>query len=65
VLDHDAWEAFTETGNPFDPGVAGRLQQSVMSVGNTVDPAIAFRNFRGRDPRPEALLRFKGFVSPG
>jgi peptidyl-dipeptidase Dcp len=65
VLDHDAWEAFTETGDPFDPGVAGRLQQSVMSVGNTVDPAIAFRNFRGRDPRPEALLRFKGFVSPG
>jgi peptidyl-dipeptidase Dcp len=61
VLDHDAWEAFTETGNPFDQGVAERLQKNVMSVGNTVDPAVAFKNFRGRDPKPEALLRHKGF----
>ena len=67
VLDHDAWEAFTETGNPFDHGVAEKLRTTVMSVGNTVDPSIAFKNFRGRDPKPEALLRFKGFsaASPG
>jgi peptidyl-dipeptidase Dcp len=62
VLDHDAWEAFTETGNPFDPGVSAKLRTSVMSVGNTVDPAIAFRNFRGRDPEPGAFLRYKGFA---
>jgi peptidyl-dipeptidase Dcp len=35
-----------------------------MSVGNTVDPAVAFKNFRGRDPSPNALLRYKGFAVP-
>jgi peptidyl-dipeptidase Dcp len=35
-----------------------------MSVGNTVDPADAFRKFRGRDPKPDALLRKKGFAVP-
>jgi peptidyl-dipeptidase Dcp len=64
VLDHDAWEAFTDTGNPYDKGVAKKLQQNVMSVGNTVDPAVAFKNFRGRDPSPNALLRYKGFAVP-
>ncbi len=33
---------------------------ALMSVGNTVDPAEAFRTFRGRDPRPDALLRARG-----
>ncbi len=61
VLDHDAFEAFTEAGSPYDKGVAKKLRETVMSVGNTVDPAQAFRNFRGRDPKPDALLRHKGF----
>ncbi len=64
VLDHDAFEAFTEAGGPYDKKVARRLRDTVMSVGNTVDPAEAFRNFRGRDPRPDALLRHKGFPVP-
>jgi peptidyl-dipeptidase Dcp len=64
VLDHDAWEAFVEAGNPFDKTVAKKLRETVMSVGNTVDPAVAFHNFRGRDPKPDALLRHKGFASP-
>lgn len=62
VLDHDAFEAFTEAGGPYDPEVAKRLHDTIMSVGNTVDPADAFRNFRGRDPRPDALLRARGFA---
>ena len=62
VLDHDAFEAFTEAGGPYDKQVAQRLHDTIMSVGNTVDPAEAFRNFRGRDPRPEALLRARGFA---
>ena len=64
VLDHDAFEAFTEAGSPYDKGVAKKLKDSVMSVGNTVDPAQAYRNFRGRDPKPDALLRSKGFPVP-
>ncbi len=62
VLDHDAFEAFTEAGGPYDPAVAKRLHDTIMAVGNTVDPAEAFRNFRGRDPRPDALLRARGFA---
>jgi peptidyl-dipeptidase Dcp len=61
VLEHDAFEAFKEAGGPYDKDVAKRLESAVMSVGNTVDPAEAFRNFRGRDPKPDALLRSKGF----
>lgn len=64
VLDHDAFEAFTETGDPWDPATAKRLKDDIMSVGDTVDPAVAFRNFRGRDPQVGAYLRSKGFPAP-
>jgi peptidyl-dipeptidase Dcp len=63
VLDHDAYEAFKEASGPFDKEVAKRFVRTVLSVGNTVDPADAFRSFRGRDPKPDALLRSKGFDS--
>jgi peptidyl-dipeptidase Dcp len=61
VLDHDAFEAFKEAMGPWDPAVAKRLEDDIMSVGDTVDPAVAFRNFRGRDPKVDAYLRAKGF----
>jgi peptidyl-dipeptidase Dcp len=61
VLDHDAFEAFTEAGDPFDPAVAKRLLDEILSVGDTLDPAEAFRRFRGRDPEVGAYLRAKGF----
>jgi peptidyl-dipeptidase Dcp len=63
VLDHDAYEAFLEAGGPYDPAVAQRLLDDVLSVGNTVDPAVAYRNFRGRDPEVGAYLRAKGFAA--
>lgn len=61
TLSADAWEAFTETGNPFDPAVAQRLHDLILAVGNTVPPEEAYRAFRGRDATPDALLRAKGF----
>jgi peptidyl-dipeptidase Dcp len=61
VLDYDAFAAFTEAGGPYDPVVAKRLHDTITSVGNTVDPAVAYRNFRGRDPKVDAWLRAKGF----
>ena len=61
VLDHDAFEAFTEAGGPFDKKVAKKYHDSIVSVGNTVDPAEAYRKFRGRDPKVEALLKSRGF----
>jgi len=62
VLSHDAFDAFVEAGDPFDPVVAKRYRDTVLSVGNTIDPGQAFRNFRGRDPEVGALLRADGFA---
>ena len=61
VLDEDAFEAFEEAGGPYDKAMARRYHDYIVSVGNTIDPAEAYRNFRGRDPKVEALLRARGF----
>ncbi len=61
VIAMDAFGAFTEAGGPYDLAVARRLQDTVLSVGNTLDPAQQYRNFRGRDPDVKAYLRDKGF----
>lgn len=62
VLNQDAWGAFLEAGGPYDKTVAKRLHDTIMSVGNTVDAAQAYRNFRGRDPEVRALLEARGFT---
>ena len=59
----DAWEAFTEGGGAWDKAVGGRLK-TLLSLGNTVDPADAYRAFRGRDPGIAALMRKRGFPVP-
>ncbi|MBX3167722.1 MAG: M3 family metallopeptidase [Candidatus Eremiobacteraeota bacterium] len=61
VLAHDAYEAFEEAGNPYDPKVAKSFRENIMEVGNTLDPAQAYRNFRGRDATIDALLKGRGF----
>jgi peptidyl-dipeptidase Dcp len=61
VLDHDAFEAFNEEGGPYNKAVAKRLRDTIMTVGNSVDPAQAYRNFRGADPKIDGLLRARGF----
>jgi peptidyl-dipeptidase Dcp len=61
VLDHDAYQAFMEAGGPYDKAVAKRLHDCILQVGNTVDPAQAYRNFRGRDASIVPLLKFRGF----
>ena len=61
VLNADAFEAFTEAGGPYDKSVAARLRKYIFTVGNTIDPADAYRQFRGRDPKVEALMRKRGF----
>ncbi|MGH9458421.1 MAG: M3 family metallopeptidase [Thermoanaerobaculia bacterium] len=61
VLTADAFEAFVEAGGAYDEEVAARLRESIFSVGNTIDPAEGYRQFRGRDPRVEALMRKRGF----
>jgi peptidyl-dipeptidase Dcp len=61
VLDHDAYEAFTEAGGPYDKAMAKKLHDDIMQVGYSVPPDVAYRNFRGRDPEVAAYLRSKGF----
>jgi peptidyl-dipeptidase Dcp len=63
VITADAFGAFTEAGGPYDRKVADRLRKNIFSIGNTLDPAEAYRNFRGRDPRVEALMKKRGFSS--
>ncbi len=60
VLDADAFAAFEETGDIFDPATAKRLHDHVYSAGNLRDPAEAYVGFRGRLPTPKALLKKRG-----
>jgi peptidyl-dipeptidase Dcp len=62
VLEADAFEAFVEAGDSFDPSTAQRLLQCIYSAGNTVEPAAAYRSFRGRDPLVEPMLRKRGLL---
>ena len=59
VLDADAFEAFRETGDIFNPEVAARLRH-VLEQGNTVDPMESYVAFRGKQPSVEPLLRNRG-----
>ena len=60
VLDADAFAAFEEAGDIFDPETARRLHDHVYSAGNRRDPAEAYVGFRGRLPTPDALLKKRG-----
>jgi len=62
VMDADAFGAFEEAGNIFDPAVAKRLHDDIYSSGGSRDPEEAYVAFRGRKPEPEALLRRRGLV---
>ena len=63
VLDADAFDAFTETGNAFDPATAERLAKFVYAAGNRRDPADAYIAFRGRLPTSAAMLRKRGLAA--
>jgi peptidyl-dipeptidase Dcp len=62
VLDADAYDAFKETGNPFDQATAERLLKFIYSSGGTMMPMTAYEKFRGRSPTVEPMLRKKGLV---
>jgi len=62
ALDADAFEAFEQAGDDFDPELAERLKRFVYAAGNTREPDEAYRRFRGADPSPDALLRKRGLA---
>jgi len=66
VLTSDAAEAFAEApGGFYDEELARKLVDHLFAVCNSVDPAEAYRAFRGRDARIDALMRDRGFPVPG
>ncbi|MDA0663784.1 MAG: M3 family metallopeptidase [Proteobacteria bacterium] len=60
VLDSDAFEAFQEAGDSFDPATAAKLKQFIYSSGGSMDPEDAYIAFRGKLPTPDALLEKEG-----
>ncbi|MFL6749950.1 MAG: M3 family metallopeptidase [Sphingomicrobium sp.] len=61
TMDADTWEAFEATGNPYDRKIADAFKAFLLSTGNETDRAEAYRQFRGRDPEVNALLKRRGF----
>ena len=62
VMDADAFAAFEETGDPFDPGVAARLERFILSAGGSEEAEALYLKFRGRMPGVEALLKGRGLL---
>ena len=61
VLEADAFQLFKEQGI-FNKEVSGSFRKNILSRGNTEEADVLYRNFRGRDPKPEALLEKLGMV---
>lgn len=59
VLEADAFEFFVEEGI-FNPEVARRFEEHILSKGGSEHPSLLYKKFRGRDPDPTALLRREG-----
>lgn len=60
VLDHDAFEAFKEKNNIFDQVTAGSFRKNVLEAMGTRDAEQMYRDFRGREPVIEPMLRNRG-----
>lgn len=63
VLEADAFSLFKKNGI-FDKKTARSFRENILEKGNLEDAAVLYRNFRGRDPRPEALLKRDGLTRP-
>jgi peptidyl-dipeptidase Dcp len=62
VMDADAFEAFEESGDPFNPDLAEKLEQFILSAGGSQEAAVLYTSFRGQMPGPEALLKGRGLL---
>jgi peptidyl-dipeptidase Dcp len=61
VMAADAWMAFEETKDPWHAETASKFKTLILATGDAIDRAEAYRQFRGRDPKVEALLKKRGF----
>jgi len=63
VLEADGFDTFVEAGDPFDPAIAERLRRFIYAAGDSIAPDEAFRAFRGRAPKVDAMLRQRGLLA--
>ena len=61
VLEADAFSLFKEKGI-FNTEVSNSFRKNILSMGGTEDEAVIYRNFRGHDPQPEALMEKLGLT---
>ena len=61
VLDADAFEFFLEKGI-FSKEVATKFKETVLSKGGTIKPMDLYKQFRGKEPKPDALLKRAGLL---
>ena len=62
VMDADAFAAFEETGDPFDPATAARLEKFILSAGGSEEAEVLYTRFRGKMPGVEPLLKGRGLL---
>ena len=62
VLDADAFAAFEETGDPFNPELAAKLKRHIYAAGGSADPEELYTAFRGRRPSPQAMMEKRGLA---
>lgn len=64
VMDADAFAAFEEAGDPFDPATAAKLERFILSAGGSEEAEELYLKFRGRMPGVEPLLKGRGLLEP-
>ena len=60
VLDADAYQAYKETGDIFNQEVATKFREYVLTPGGIDDAMDMYKNFRGKEPNTEPLLKNRG-----
>lgn len=60
VLDADAFQAFKDSGNLFNPKLAQAFRKNVLSAGGSEDPMTLYKRFRGSEPKIDPLLKKRG-----
>ena len=61
MLDKDAYEAFRSSGDIFNKKIARAFREKLLSRGGEADGMTLYRDFRGKDPDKEPLLKACGF----
>ena len=60
VLDADAFQAFKETGDVYNPKIATAFRKKILERGDSEDAMKLYRDFRGANPSPDGLLKKRG-----